>query len=243
MNTEALLFVEHLSKAYGAVQAVDDINLQLYPGELVALLGENGAGKTTTLQMIAGLLTPDQGTIRIAGKEVAGNAAKCLVGYMPEAPFLYPTLSGQEFLEFLGGLHGFPRRESHRRAQALLAQLNLQDVAHRRIRSYSQGMCRRLMLCAALLHQPRLLLLDEPLNGIDPLGIIQVKDMLSELSRQGRAILISTHLLDIAERICQRAIILSHGRIIADDTIDTLRQHMQENTLEQVFSRLMGVES
>jgi ABC-2 type transport system ATP-binding protein len=238
-SQQPLLQTEHLTKAYGQVKAVTDISFRLYPGELVALLGENGAGKTTTIQMIAGLLTPDQGTILIDGQQISPRELKRQVGYMPEAPFLYPTLSGQEFLEFIGGLHGFSRHACRQRAHELLELLDLQDVAQRRIRGYSQGMRRRLVLCATLFHKPRLLFLDEPLNGIDPPGIVHVKTILAALSQQGCSILISTHLLDIAERLCQRAIILSHGHILADDGINTLQQHAHENTLEQVFTKLI----
>lgn len=238
-----LVHVEHLVKAYGQTQAVDNISFQLYPGELVALIGENGAGKTTTLQMLAGLLTPDKGTISIAGKHMEKHEIKQKIGYMAEAPFLYPTLSGQEFLEFIGGLHGFSRTVCRKRTHDLLQQFQLQDVAHRRIRSYSQGMRRRLVLCATLFHTPHLLLLDEPLNGIDPLGVLHVKTVLTGFAQQGYVILISTHLLDVAERLCQRAIILSHGHILADNALEALRQQMHENTLEQIFKKLIEAET
>nr|BBH92822.1 ABC transporter ATP-binding protein [Thermogemmatispora argillosa] len=233
-----LLEVERLSKAYGCLQAVDHISFQLWPGELVALLGENGAGKTTTLQMLAGLLTPSEGSIYLRGQRLTADELKSLVGYMPEMPTLYPGLTGQEFLEFVGGLRGFSRASCRERASELLVRFGLEEVAQRRIRAYSQGMKRRLVLCATLLHQPPLLLLDEPLNGIDPSGVMLVKRELATLSAQGHALLIATHLLDVAERLCGRAIILGRGRIVADGSLDELRARAGESTLEQIFARL-----
>jgi ABC-2 type transport system ATP-binding protein len=238
-----LLEVERLSKAYGYLQAVDQISFRLWPGELVALLGENGAGKTTTLQMLAGLLTPDGGRICLRGQRLTTAELKRLVGYMPEMPALYPGLTGQEFLEFVGGLRGFPRAFCRERASELLVRFGLEEVAQRRIRGYSQGMKRRLVLCATLLHQPPLLLLDEPLNGIDPSGVILVKRELASLSARGHALLIATHLLDVAERLCGRAIILAQGRIVADGSLDELRARTGEATLEQIFARLAQVAS
>ncbi|MBX5459212.1 MAG: ABC transporter ATP-binding protein [Thermogemmatispora sp.] len=242
-----VLVVERVSRSYGSLRALDAVSFTLYPGELVALLGENGAGKTTTLRLIAGLLSPDAGLIQGLGGHISWGSSemKQLVGYLAEEPFLYETLSGFEFLELVGALHRLPRSICRQRAEALLARLNLREVAQQRIQSYSQGMRRRLALCSVLLHYPRLLLLDEPLNGLDPASVREVKRLLSELCAEGSAVLVSTHLLDVAERLCSRAIILSRGRVIADGALDELRRQASqgaEASLEAVFFALTAAD-
>ncbi len=240
--SETLVF-SNITKYYNTHRALADVSFRLAAGELVALLGENGAGKTTTLQLISHLLTPDRGTITVMGETVKRASARTRqhIGYLAEQPFLYPTLSGLEFLEFVGALYRLSRAECAERGWQLLGELHLQDVAHQRIQSYSQGMRRRLALCATLIHRPSLLLLDEPLNGLDPLHIRTVKALLSELCATGCTILVSTHLLDVAERLCSRAIILSHGHVVADGDLVALRQaahQSSESTLETVFFAL-----
>src|SRR5579885_1755400 len=224
-ESEPLLLVQNLVKSYGSHRAVDTVCYALRPGELVALLGENGAGKSTMLQTIVGLLRPDAGTIQISGRTVSPTDSfhKRLIGYLAERPFFYPTLSGVEFLQFVGALYGLRRRESTVWGQELLKPRHLVEVAHQRIQVYSQGMRQRLALCATLLHRPRLLLLDEPLNGLDPIHVRDLKTLLLQLCREGCAVLVSTHLLDVAERLCSRILILSHGHLIADGSLDQLR--------------------
>ncbi len=242
-GTEALLLVRNLVKSYGNHRAVDNVSYALRPGELVALLGENGAGKTTMLQTIVGLLSPDEGTIQIAGRTVLPTHTfhKRLIGYLAERPFLYPALSGFEFLQFVGALYGLRRRESTVWGQDLLKQMHLVDIAQQRIQSYSQGMRQRLALCATLLHRPRLLLLDEPLNGLDPTHVRDLKALLLHLCSEGCSVLVSTHLLDVAERLCSRILILSHGHLVADGSLDQLRllaKQPDHSTLEAVFFAL-----
>jgi ABC-2 type transport system ATP-binding protein len=246
-NAAPLLRLERVSRSYGKTRALSEVSFTLHAGELGALLGENGAGKTTTLQLIAGLRSPDAGLIEGRGGAVAWGTEqmKQMVGYLAEAPFLYETLSGLEMLEFVGALQRLPRPLSRQRAEYLLERLHLRDVALRRIQSYSQGMRRRLALCSVLLHQPQLLLLDEPLNGLDPAHVRDVKLLLSEICAEGGAVLVSTHLLDVAERLCSRAIILSHGEIIADGELHELRRlagQGEESTLEAVFFALTSAD-
>ncbi|WP_376796286.1 ABC transporter ATP-binding protein [Thermogemmatispora sp.] len=242
-QTSPVVTVAEISRSYGRTQALEAVSFALHPGELVALLGENGAGKTTALRVIAGLLSPDAGQIQgLGGRITWGSPSwKQFVGYLDEEPFLYETLSGFEFLELVGALHRLPRVLCQQRAGQLLAQLKLREVAQQRIQSYSQGMRRRLALCSVLLHQPRLLLLDEPLNGLDPANVREVKGLLSQHCATGGAVLVSTHLLDVAERLCSRAIILSHGRLIADGDLDELRRLASKGadaSLEAVFFAL-----
>jgi ABC-2 type transport system ATP-binding protein len=245
ISESVLLQVNSVVKAYGKKVAVDNVSFTLKEGELVALLGENGAGKSTTLQLIMGLLTPDQGSIYCFGKRIspASVQAKWMIGYLTEQPFLYPTLSGREFLEFVGALYRIPFKQCQQRAEELLALLNLLDVAQQRIQSYSQGMKRRLALGSVLMHRPKVLLLDEPLNGLDPANVRDVKNLLQDLCKQGCCVLISTHLLDVAERLCSRAIILSHGHMVADGSLEQLRieaKQMEQTTLETIFFALTG---
>uniref|UniRef100_A0A832I7J7 ABC transporter ATP-binding protein n=1 Tax=Eiseniibacteriota bacterium TaxID=2212470 RepID=A0A832I7J7_UNCEI len=238
------LEVHGLVRRYGRVTAVDGLSFRVRPGEILGFLGPNGAGKTTTLRVCAGLLRPDAGEVRIAGVPLAREplAARARVGLVPDEPFLYERLSAREFFDFVAALYGVPAMTAARRAEALIERFELAGVADQLVESYSLGMRRKTSVIAALLHDPPLLMLDEPLNGLDPRGARALKDLLRERAAAGGGVLVSTHLLDVAERLCDRVLILHHGRTRAEGTFDELRGARADATLEDVFLALTAGE-
>ena len=233
------LRVTGLVRRYGDFTAVDQLSLEVGPGEIVGFLGPNGAGKTTTLRCCCGLLRPDDGEIVIAGASLlaAPARAKALLGFVPDRPFLYERLSAREMLELVGALYEVPLAAVQARATELLARLGLDDSVDDLIEGYSQGMRQKVAVAAAVLHDPPLLLLDEPLGGLDPHGARALKDLLRERAARGFGVLVSTHLMEVAERLCDRVVILSRGRRIAAGTLSDLRGASQA-TLEDVFLQL-----
>ncbi len=248
MEASLLIETRNLTRHYGSLRAVQDLNLAVRAGELYGFLGPNGAGKSTTLRMLAGVLRPTAGAAVVAGHEVQAEAmqAKRSTGFMPDEPAVYEQLTGREFLRFVGGLYGLSDAAIDERAAALLRLLDLSDKADDEIRGYSHGMRQKIVLCTALLHEPRVLLLDEPLSGLDPHSARRVKETLREFCRRGGAVLLSTHTLEVAERLCDRVGILHQGRLIAEGTMDDLRAQAHGAagaTLEDLFLQLTGGEA
>ncbi|NIM94931.1 MAG: ATP-binding cassette domain-containing protein [Anaerolineales bacterium] len=238
---------KNLTRYYGSLAAVQDLNLTVERGELFGFLGPNGAGKTTTIRMMIGLLRPTAGTVSVAGHDVQHEplTVKRAIGHMAQAPLLYERLSGREFLRYVGGLHGISDKMIEARSEHLLSLMELSDKADQLIESYSGGMRHKIGLCAALIHEPTVLVLDEPLAGLDPYGARQAKDLLRAWCRQGNTVFLSTHILEIAERVCDRVGILDHGRLIAVGTMQDLRDRAKstsETTLEDLFLQLTGGE-
>ncbi|MGD8902944.1 MAG: ABC transporter ATP-binding protein [Anaerolineae bacterium] len=237
----------NLTRYYASLAAVQDLSLTVEPGELFGFLGPNGAGKTTTIRMIVGLLRPSAGTVTVAGHDVQREplAVKRAIGYLAQTPLLYDKLTGREFLRFLGGLYSLSDEKIEARAEYLLTMMELSDKADQLIESYSGGMRHKIGLCGALLHDPTVLVLDEPLAGLDPHSARRVKDLLRDLCRQGRTVFLSTHVLEVAERVCDRVGILDQGRLVAVGTMEALRAQAQttaETTLEDLFLKLTGDE-
>jgi ABC-2 type transport system ATP-binding protein len=223
------------------------LNLSVGSGELFGFLGPNGAGKTTTIRMIMGLLKPTSGSVHVAGHDVQVEplVVKRSVGYLAQSPPLYENLTGREFLRFIGGLYGLSEAKIEERSDHLLDLLELLDKADHLIESYSGGMRHKIGLCGALLHEPPILVLDEPLAGLDPYGARRVKDLLRDLCKRDNTVFLSTHVLEIAERVCDRVGILDQGRLIAVGTMESLRAQAQstsETTLEDLFLELTGGE-
>jgi ABC-2 type transport system ATP-binding protein len=235
----------NLTRRYGALAAVQSLNLNVRRGELFGFLGPNGAGKTTTIRMLVGLLRPTSGTAKVNGHDVQREPleAKRAIGYLAQTPLLYEKLTGREFLRFVGGLYGLEDEAIDARAEGLLDLLELAEKGDQLIESYSGGMRHKIGLCAALIHEPPVLILDEPLTGLDPYSARRVKDLLQELARQGRTVFMSTHVLEIAERVCDRVGILDRGQMVAEGTIEALRARAEsgkEATLEDLFLQLTG---
>lgn len=236
------LEIRGVTKAFGSVRAVNGLNLSIKAGEFYALLGPNGAGKTTTLRMVAGLLRPETGYIRIFDVDAVDEPARAKqqLAWMPEDPMLYDKLSGPEYLEFVAGLWGMQAAYAAPRAQQLLEWADLREVRHKRVATYSRGMRQKLALSGALIHEPKLLILDEPLTGLDAAAARQVKDLLQQHVRQGAAVVLTTHILEVAERLAERIGILHKGELIAEGTLEELRvqQGQAGASLEDLFLQM-----
>ena len=241
MSEAPALVLTGLSKRFGR-PAVDGLDLTVARGEFYALLGPNGAGKTTTLRMVAGLLAPDAGRIEVLGIDLASDpaAAKRRIAYLPDDPMLYGKLKPVEYLEFVAGLWGIDGKSAAPRARELLAWLDLEQHAHELTEGFSRGMKQKLALAGALIHAPELLILDEPLTGLDAGAARQVKDLLLSHVDKGGTVILTTHILEVAERLAQRIGIIQHGRLIAQGTLDELRVATPGATLEEMFLRLTG---
>ncbi len=240
----SFLQVSRLVKCFGATRAVDGVSFEVRPGEIYGLLGPNGAGKTTTLSMICGLLKADSGEVIIDGTGfwTDPSRARRLMGVVPQEIALYEELSGRENLEFWGRLAGLAAKEAKQRAAELLEALALADRAHDALKKYSGGMKRRINLGCALLHRPRLLLLDEPTVGIDPQARLKLLEFIRDLAASGTAILYTTHYLEEAETLCQRIGIIDQGRLLAEGTLAELQQRLGGRHLFQLEANLAGVQ-
>lgn len=233
-----------LTKKYGDLVAVDQLELYVRKGEIFGFLGPNGAGKTTTIKMIVGMLQPTAGNIFIDGIDAIKRPlqAKAILGYIPDRPYLYEKLTAIEFLRFIGGLYNVPAEEVESFGGDLLKLFELEDWAGDLIENYSHGMKQRLIMSAALLHRPRLLMVDEPMVGLDPKGARLVKRIFRRLAENGNTLFMSTHTLEVAQEVCDRIAIINHGRIIAQGTMDELRRISADpnSGLESIFLELTG---
>ena len=233
----------NLTKDYGTVLAVNNLNLRIASGEIYGFIGPNGAGKTTTIRMMGGIIEPTSGKVIIAGIDMKENPvpAKKLIGFVPDRPFLYEKLTGMEFLKFIADIYEVEKKIITPRAQELLEKFALTDWAHEIIEAYSHGMKQRLIIAAALMHDPRVLVIDEPMVGLDPAAVRMVKDMLRNLSRQNVAIFVSTHTLSIAEDLCDRIGVIHRGALLAQGSIAELNLAARTGNagLEEVFLTLI----
>lgn len=239
-----LIKTSGLTKRFGQATAVNDLNLEIKSGEIYGFLGPNGSGKTTTIRMLTGLLEPSFGSAFICGYDISKepSSAKALMAYVPDQPKLYGKLTAREFLSFMSNLYRMPKDISREQAEYLLFLFGLESRADDLLESYSHGMRQKVVLAAALIHQPRVILLDEPTVGLDPRSARLLKDVLQEMARQGAAVFLSTHILEIAERMCHRVGILKEGRLIAQGSPEELRQKVGhgEESLEDIFLELTG---
>ena len=238
-----MIELDHLTKKFGTFHAVRDLSLRIPPGEIFGFLGPNGAGKTTTIRMMAGLMKPTSGRILLDGKDMTRQPeqAKAILGYIPDRPYLYEKLTGGEFLEFIAGLHRLdPKDGWKRRSEQLLEYFDLLSWRHELIESYSHGMRQRLIISAALLPRPTVLVIDEPMVGLDPRGVNLVKSLLRDLVGSGMTVFLSTHILAIAEEVCQRIGIIHEGQMISLGTMEDLREQARigDERLEPLFLKL-----
>jgi ABC-2 type transport system ATP-binding protein len=237
-----MLKLDSISKSYagGKVKAVDGISLDVRDGEIFGFIGPNGAGKTTTIKMICGILSPDSGKIEINGHDIVKDPiqAKKSIGYVPDNHEVYERLSGLEYLNFIGDVYGVDSATRRSRVEKYLKMFEISDAAGEKIKSYSHGMKQKLMITAALLHNPPLWILDEPLTGLDPRSALLLKEEMRAHCSEGKTVFFSTHVLEVAERLSDRIGIIQNGKLIAVGTLDELRGKEKDETLENIFFEL-----
>jgi len=243
-----MIRIEHLDKDYGNIHALSDLSLNISTGEFFGFLGQNGAGKTTTIKIIAGLLQASSGRVVLGGGtdeydiSLQAEKAKALTGYIPDRPYLYEKLTGYEYVHFVGGLYNVPRKKIDEHIKEYFKLFDLLDAAHYLIESYSHGMRQKTVMAGALVHNPKVLVVDEPMVGLDPRSSRLVKDLLKRKSQEGMTIFLSTHTLDVAEELCDRIGIIQRGQLIALGTMEELRSLAKEEAsdlrLESVFLKL-----
>ncbi|MGA2146171.1 MAG: ABC transporter ATP-binding protein [Bryobacteraceae bacterium] len=235
-----MLELRHVTKRYPGTVAVKDVSFVARAGAVTGYLGPNGSGKSTTLKMIVGLIEPTEGEILFHGGRIERDPIQYrqLLGYVPEEPQLYPHLTGAEYLEMVGQLRGLPAAQLAEKVDGFLHLLSLHGDRHVPLSSYSKGMRQKILLAAALLHNPELMLLDEPFSGLDVNSALVLRDLIGQLAARGKVVLFSSHELDTVERVCSRVVILHKGRVVANDSIAELRSLMALPTLEGIFSQL-----
>jgi ABC-2 type transport system ATP-binding protein len=234
----SVITIENVSKSYGTCKAVSNLTLSLNAGEILGFLGTNGAGKTTTIKMLLGFFAPDSGHISIYGCDPSDATTRQRVGYMPEAAYYYPYLNIRELLAFYGGLCGMSPALIHQRAEELIIVTGLREAGDRLLKTYSKGMLQRAGIAQAILHDPDLLILDEPFTGLDPLGRIQLRDLILQLKAKGKTILFSSHELSEAELMCDRVAIMKAGRLLLDKPRSEVAGDGDMN-LERIFLRVL----
>ncbi len=236
-----MITLDHVTKTYGPKMAVQDLNLEIAAGELFAFLGPNGAGKTTTIKMMVGLLFPTSGRILIGGHDLRtdGERARLLLSYVPDQPYLYEKLTGREFLQFIADMYELPPAEARQRIGEVIDLFGLADFIDDLTERYSHGMRQRTVFASALVHRPKVLIVDEPTVGLDPRSVRILKDLLRKQAESGTTVFLSSHSLDVVEELADRIAIVDHGRLISCGTLEHLRSHAAlDGTLEQVFLRL-----
>lgn len=236
-----MLEVQHLYRSFRTIPAVVDVSFRVGAGETVGFLGPNGAGKSTTVKMITGMLRPDEGKVLFEGRNIRDDmeAYRAVLGYVPEEAHLYAYLSGLEYLQLVGRLRGLEEGLIERRATELLKQLNLDSWQYSPISSYSKGMRQRVLIAAALMHDPKLLIFDEPLSGLDVVSARMFKDLLEMLALQGKAVLYISHVLETVEQVCNRVVVIGKGRVLADAAPEELKSLKGLPSLESVFAQLV----
>jgi ABC-2 type transport system ATP-binding protein len=243
---EPALRLESVYKSYGDIKAVRGIELTLDKGEILGLLGPNGSGKSTTMKMVLGILKPDSGEVFVFGEKLstAPVELKKKLGYVPETPQLYEFLTGLEYIDFVAEMYGVPPAERKERVSHFMEGLQLSGHENELISGYSQGMKQKVAIISALVHKPKVLVLDEALNGLDPRSARLVKDLVKELAAEGVSILFSTHVLEIAQSLCDKVAIMYQGTILAEGTVAELRQKagLPGSTLEEVFLKMTGTD-
>ncbi len=230
-----------VSKTYnGKVKALDNLNFSVKKGELVGFIGPNGSGKTTTIKLLSGVLVPDSGTIKVNGFDVKKEPlkAKASIGYIPDNPDVFLRLKGIEFLNFIGDVYKVPAEDRKKTIEELAERFELTAALNSQILSYSHGMRQKLMVISALLHKPEVWILDEPMTGLDPKSAFELKQMMKEHTRQGNSVFFSTHVLEVAEKLCDKVIIIKKGRKLYDGTLSELEKKNKDKNLEDIFLEL-----
>lgn len=236
---EPIITIRNLSKSYGDKRVLTDINLDIYPGQIIGYIGPNGAGKSTTVKILAGILTSYEGDVTIGGKLLRDNVSsiKSITGYVPELAELYDLLTPKEYLSFIGKLHHMPDSLIEERTLRMLRSFGLAENLNQRMDSFSKGMRQKVLLSSGLIHNPQIVILDEPLSGLDANAVIMVKELLQVLKAEGKTIFYCSHMMDVVEKVSDRIVLLDKGRILADGTFDELRGS-GNLSLEQIFAQL-----
>lgn len=237
-----IVVIENLQKYFGAYQVLYGIDLKINPGQIIGYIGPNGAGKSTTIKILCGLIPDFDGTITIFGKDLRTHSLeiKKRIGYIPENAALYESLTPREFFEFVGEMRSMDLEIINEKSEALMGIFEMKQQMDQRIATFSKGMRQKVLICSALLHNPDLIFMDEPLSGLDANSVIMIKEMLMHLAREGRTIFYSSHLMDVVEKISDRIILLDQGKLLADGSFEELNKLAHDENLEKMFSRLTG---
>ena len=241
MDGEPLIHISNLTKSYGAKQVLKGLSLDIYPGQVIGYIGPNGAGKSTTVKILTGLIPDFEGTVKVAGISMADDplAIKRLIGYVPENAEIYDVLTPIEYLDFIGKLYGLEEDVLKTRAQKLLAAFGLGTNGNDRMDTFSKGMKQKVLLISGIIHNPKIIILDEPLSGLDANAVIMIKELIMRLSQEGKTIFYCSHMMDVVEKVSDRILLINKGEIIADGTFESLKQN-HSDTLELIFSKLTG---
>jgi ABC-2 type transport system ATP-binding protein len=242
---EPVISIKHLFKSYGAKPVLKDINLDAYPGQVIGYIGPNGAGKSTTVKILCGLLTDYEGEVRIKGFDLKTQTleVKKRIGYVPEMAELYDVLTPMEYLSFTGSLYGLDEAVCRERIIRMMHAFGLSANVDQRMDSFSKGMRQKVLISSGLLHNPDIIILDEPLSGLDANSVIIIKDVISRLAKEGKTIFYCSHMMDVVEKVSDRIILIDEGRVVADGTFEELKQLRGNTSLEQIFSSLTARES
>lgn len=242
MNGDKVLSLSRLRMSYGGKVVLNSVDLDVYKGQIIGYIGPNGAGKSTTVKVMLGLEENYQGKVEIFGQDIAAgdHTYKRKIGYVPENADIYDNLTASEYLTFVGELYGIDKEEAASKAEKLMDEFEMEDVFHTRLSSFSKGMRQKVLIISSLLHDPDLLFLDEPLNGLDANSVMIIKEILSQLAAKGKTVFYSSHIMDVVEKISNRIVLLVDGKIAADGTFEELREQSKEGSLEGIFNQLTG---
>lgn len=240
-----MIEIKNLTRRFGHVMAVDGVSLSIPKGQIFGYLGPNGAGKTTTVKMLTGMLQPDAGTATVAGFDIQSDAmeVKRRLGYVPESGAIYQSLTPFEYLEFVGRLYAMDESLIHRKIQEFCIFFQIADHVHQRMTSFSKGMKQKVVIASAMIHNPEVIFLDEPLNGLDANSAVLLKELIRNLAAEGKTIFYCSHILDVVENLCDRVVIIDQGKIVADGSVGELKEMTQRSSLEEVFGKLTQAEN
>ncbi len=240
-----IISIRNLYKSYGSKHVLKDINLEVYPGQVIGYIGPNGAGKSTTVKILCGLITDYEGEVNIKGFDLKKNTldVKRIIGYVPEIAEMYDVLTPMEYLQFSGALYGMDEDLCRERIHRMMRAFDLHNNIDQRMDSFSKGMRQKVLLASGLLHNPDIIILDEPLSGLDANSVIIIKELISKLADEGKTIFYCSHMMDVVEKVSDRIVLIDEGRIIANGSIGDLKQQEENKSLEQIFAKLTGKDS
>lgn len=242
MENDITVEIKNLCMNYGSKEVLKGINLEVHKGEIIGYIGTNGAGKSTTIKIILGIVEGYTGEVKVLGKDISKDKLeyKRKIGYVPEIAEIYDNLTAREYLTFIGELYGMSYKNAETKAEMLMDMLGIRGSFNLRINSYSKGMKQKVLIISSLLHNPDILFLDEPLSGLDANSVMIVKEILSKLSKQGKTIFYSSHIMDVVEKISNRIVLLNNGQVVADGSFEQLKESSKEGSLEQIFNQITG---